>query len=93
MYILAWASIRLNLFLQANRRDLTNGATKVAEEAKHQNKKWVLPVIWKFCELDVSQDRYSNGRQSCTAFFKGCFFAWYSVVGLGGGGEVRATPH
>jgi hypothetical protein len=43
-----------------NRNDLTSGAHKMVEEAKNQEHRWVLPVIWKFCELDTTKDRLVN---------------------------------
>ncbi|KAK2166585.1 hypothetical protein NP493_1304g00098 [Ridgeia piscesae] len=45
--------------LQARRNDLTEPAVRMAEEAKlRPTKKWVLPVIWKFCELDITHDSF-----------------------------------
>jgi hypothetical protein len=41
----------------ADRDDLNEPAKKLADEARRHNKRWVLPVIWKFCDLDISHDR------------------------------------
>jgi len=43
------------------REDLSEGAHRMLEEAKGQtSRRWVLPVIWKFCELDQTGDRFMN---------------------------------
>ncbi|KAK2167607.1 hypothetical protein LSH36_26g12016 [Paralvinella palmiformis] len=48
----------------ANRRDLQGQALKLAQEAKTKhNKKWVIPVIWKFCDLDKSMDKMISTRE------------------------------
>ncbi|XP_013394388.1 SPARC [Lingula anatina] len=47
------------------RKDLTEFAEKLAEEAKSQpkGKHSVIPVIWKFCDLDKSKDKSVNRRE------------------------------
>jgi len=42
------------------RSDLTTAASGLLQEAREQEHRWVLPVIWKFCELDTSGDRFVN---------------------------------
>jgi len=45
------------------RSDLTTAAHGLLQEAKEQEHRWVLPVIWKFCELDISGDRFVNSAE------------------------------
>nr|ACV72069.1 osteonectin-like protein [Phragmatopoma lapidosa] len=47
----------------AKRKDLTKEEIKMAREARRSNKKWVLPVIWKFCDLDISHDMRVTSRE------------------------------
>jgi len=42
----------------ADRKQLTKPAMKIAKKAERQQKRWVLPAIWKFCDLDHSHDLY-----------------------------------
>lgn len=44
------------LVFQARREDLNEPSRRLAAEAEKHPKKWVLPVIWKFCDLDESHD-------------------------------------
>jgi len=41
----------------ADRQDLSPAANQMAKEAKSHSRQWVLPVIWKFCDMDRSHDR------------------------------------
>lgn len=67
------------------RQDLPPKAHEMVVEAKTQSRPWVLPVIWKFCDLDISHDRLVNYKEllpitaplkaleHCTApFLEGC---------------------
>jgi hypothetical protein len=46
------------------RNDLTGKAHNWVEEAKRMGEhKWVLPVIWKFCNLDVSHSKDVNWEE------------------------------
>jgi len=40
----------------ADRKELPKPAMKMAKKAERQPKRWVLPAIWKFCELDQTHD-------------------------------------
>lgn len=45
------------------RNDLSEGAHRLMEEAKLQEHHWVLPVIWKFCDLDTTHDSFVNPHE------------------------------
>eukprot|EP00918_Siedleckia_nematoides_P001496 GHVU01003558.1.p1 GENE.GHVU01003558.1~~GHVU01003558.1.p1 ORF type:complete len:258 (-),score=37.00 GHVU01003558.1:397-1170(-) len=47
------------------RKEITGTAAKWAEDAKQDtsDKHWVLPVIWKFCDLDSSHNRLVNTHE------------------------------
>lgn len=40
----------------AKRKELPKPALRMARRAGKQPKRWVLPVIWKFCDLDQTHD-------------------------------------
>jgi len=40
----------------SRRSDLSKASSKILKEAEGQSKRWVLPVIWKFCDLDHTHD-------------------------------------
>jgi len=37
---------------------LTAAAHNLLQKSKNEERRWVLPVIWKFCELDKTDDRF-----------------------------------
>lgn len=39
-----------------SRKELNKKASKMAKKAVKAEKKWVIPVLWKLCELDVNND-------------------------------------
>lgn len=45
------------------RQDLPPVAHQMAEDSKTNNKPWLLPVIWKFCDLDKSHDKLINPHE------------------------------
>lgn len=47
----------------ARREDLSEPARRMAQEAERRPKKWVLPVIWKFCDLDESHDMQMSAHE------------------------------
>ncbi|CAH1794770.1 unnamed protein product [Owenia fusiformis] len=46
----------------ADRGDLPEKTKKLTDENEKHTKKWVLPVIWKFCDLDLGFDRHLTYR-------------------------------
>jgi len=46
-----------------SRKDLSPAAHNLVEQAEDQERPWVLPVIWKFCDLDQSRDRFVNTEE------------------------------
>lgn len=42
---------------------LTTTAHSLLQKARTEQHRWVLPVIWKFCELDISGDRYVTSEE------------------------------
>lgn len=70
----------------ARREDLPKYAQQMADQAKSlSSRRWVLPVIWKFCDMDESDDRYVSveelgvlsaplkSLEHCTGpFLRGC---------------------
>lgn len=47
----------------ADRKDLPKAAMKMAKKAERQAKRWVLPAIWKFCDLDRTHDLYVDPHE------------------------------
>lgn len=43
-----------------SRDELPKKASKMAKKALKMEKKWVIPVVWKFCDLDVNPDEEIN---------------------------------
>lgn len=43
-----------------NRDELPKKASKMAKKALTMEKKWVIPVVWKFCDLDTDPDEEIN---------------------------------
>jgi hypothetical protein len=39
-----------------SRKELPSKASKMAKKALKMEKKWVIPVVWKFCDLDTNPD-------------------------------------
>lgn len=47
----------------ADRKELPRPALKLARKAKKQTKRWVLPVFWKFCDLDRTHDLFVDPHE------------------------------
>ena len=69
-YVLVWIAITIILlffsYMKAKRKDLPPMGVKLAKKAKEQKDRWVIPVIWKFCDLDHSHDYKITAQEQVT---------------------------